>query len=644
MKFSKKISSLVLAASVMTSFAFFTHNAYAGDKVKINVVSFNDFHGAMLSTSEEDKNIGAAKFVTAVKEEKEKNKNTIVLSMGDNFNGSALSNLLHGKPVTDMFKLIGLDGSVIGNHEFDWSLNLLNTWSEDMGAPFLSANIYDKETNEIPSWATPYIIKNIDGVKIGFIGLTTQETTIKSLPSNVNKFEFRNPTEVAEEYVKKLKDDGVNIIVLISHISSFQDPETGEVTLEAGAEGLPYIKGVDAIITGHSHQYVNGEINNIPITQAIYYGRGLGDLEIVYDKDEDKIVSKTAKVDKLYEKKSELSDDPTMVSILNEQMKQIKPIFEQHLAVLSNGLYHDRHKQEVSSLGKWLTEKMMEYGKADLAFMNSGGIRSNIEAGDVTMESIYNIMPFDNKLSVHEMTGEQIKKVFEHGLFNTTVGHIQYSGVYVEYNPENPENNRVTKMILDNGEVIEPNKVYRVAANDFLAEGGDGFDAFKESKNLGYLIELRDLIKDAFVKEGNVNFTFNSDVIGSEGSYDLKNKEKTTEKTDEKMSEDNLDKLLKNAEKDFDKLEQNINENENYNKDNIIADIDNILNSIQNYLDLAHKVVKNDNNKNLEESIVYFDSLYKKLTSAKKFLLANDKDNFVKVIESMYDVNDELVS
>ena len=110
------------------------------------------------------------------------------------------------------------------------------------------------------------------------------------------------------------------------------------------------------------------------------------------------------------------------------------------------------------------------------------------------------------------------------------------------------------------------------------------------------------------------------------------------------MSEDNLDKLLKNAEKDFDKLEQNINENENYNKDNIVADIDNILNSIQNYLDLAHKVIKNDNNKNLEESIVYFDSLSKKLTSAKKFLLANDKDNFVKVIESMYDVNDELVS
>ena len=138
---------------------------------EIVILSINDYHGALAPGG---KNVGAVKLVDALKTEKAKNpEGTIIVSAGDNYQGSAMSNLLYGEPVSAVFKEIGIELSAVGNHEFDWGINRINKWAEDGGFPFVCTNIYDKRTNQPVDWAEPFAIIEKAGVKVGFIGMAT---------------------------------------------------------------------------------------------------------------------------------------------------------------------------------------------------------------------------------------------------------------------------------------------------------------------------------------------------------------------------------------------------------------------------------------------------------------------------------------
>src|SRR5665648_1208688 len=146
---------------------------------EIVVLSINDFHGSLAPSG---KNVGAAKLADAFKVEKAKNpEGTIIVAVGDSYQGSAMSNLLYGEPVSAVFKEIGIELSAVGNHEFDWGIDKITQWAEDGGLTFVCANIYDKQTNEPVGWAKPYVILDKAGVKVGLVGLATPETAYKAV-------------------------------------------------------------------------------------------------------------------------------------------------------------------------------------------------------------------------------------------------------------------------------------------------------------------------------------------------------------------------------------------------------------------------------------------------------------------------------
>ncbi|SHG99505.1 5'-nucleotidase C-terminal domain-containing protein [Tepidibacter thalassicus] len=482
--------------------------AKAANEVTIDILQINDFHGSL---KESGKNVGAAKLVNAIKKAKESNPNTIVLSAGDNFNGSAVSNLLYGEPVAKMMKEAGIMFSAVGNHEFDWGLDKIQKWEEISGIPFLAANIYDKNTNKPVTWADPYKIVDVDGIKVGIIGLTTQETAYKTKPQNVESLEFKNPAEIAKKIVPKVKEEGADIVLLLTHIGAFQDKQTKAIKLEVPE--LANIKDVDGIILGHSHQKVAGMVNGIPVVQGYKYGRALGKISFTVDKDTKKIIKKESSLDLLYERK-DLKDDEAVKKIVDEYTQKVGPILDEVIGKTVNELDHDRYK--LSTLGEWTTDVMKQLENADIAVTNGGGLRTSIPAGDITVGKMYEVMPFDNVLSSFEMTGKQIKEIFEHGIENEEIGSVQFSGVKVEYIPGAKKGNKVVKMILDNGEEVDLNKTYKVVTNDFMASGGDGYTVFKEAKALGETIAIRDALIEAVKKAKVLDYKKQDRLIAKE--------------------------------------------------------------------------------------------------------------------------------
>lgn len=465
---------------------------------EIVILSINDYHGSLAPAGS---NVGAAKLVDAIKTEKAKNpEGTIIVSAGDNYQGSAMSNLLHGEPVSAVFKEMGLELSAVGNHEFDWGTGRIVKWAEDGGFTFVVTNIYDIRTNEPVDWAEPFVIIEKEGVKIGFIGLATPETAYKTLKANVVNYEFRDPVEVITEWIPKVKDAGADIIIALTHLGSFQDKE-GNITGEAAA--LCEVDGVDGVISAHTHQRVSGLVNGKPIVQAYKNGRSIGKITFVFDEN-NQLVSAEPSLDNLYKRPDTLKDDANTLAIYEKYDEELDPVLGKILGKTTVDLDHDRYAGP-SLLGEWVCDIMKDKAGVEIAMTNGGGLRTDIPAGEITAGKLYEVMPFDNTLYTMKLSGADIKANIEHGIMNEDIGWIQISGVRVTYNPEAEAGNRITSMVLEDGTPIEVDNYYTVVTNDFMFTGGDKYD-FKNSKDgLDTFIPIRDAMMEAVEKAGVIS-------------------------------------------------------------------------------------------------------------------------------------------
>lgn len=469
--------------------------------VNLQIITVNDFHGAL---TENGKNPGAAKMAQYIKEMKEKNQSgTLILSAGDMFQGSPDSNLLYGKTVVDVMNAIGFDAMAIGNHEFDWDISVLKKRISQSNFPYIAANIVDKSTGRIANFAKPYIFFELNGVKIAVIGMSTPETAYKSTPKIVSPYTFSDPSKVVNDLVPKLKQKGADIIIVLSHMGSYMDKNTGEITGEV-ADLAMNTHGIDAIISGHSHQIVYGSVNNVPIVQAGYFGRAIGTINISFNKSTKQLLSARATTTPL--PFDGLTEDQQVKAIIDKAQIEIAPIKNVILGTTVHELSHDRDAQQLSLLGQFTADTMREATNADIAFQNAGGIRTSISAGNITMGNLYEVFPFDNTLFTIEMSGFQIMKVLEHGIMNKQMGMVQFSGLRVVYDETQLPTERLTVTLLD-GSSLDLTKNYKVVTNDFMATGGDKFTMFKDGKNQAdTYIPLRDVLASTIKRLKVIDF------------------------------------------------------------------------------------------------------------------------------------------
>lgn len=493
-KLSKKLIIFPLAfLLVLGSISF----VLAAEK-EITILTINDYHGSLAPAGS---NVGAAKLVDAIKTEKAKNpEGTIIVSAGDNYQGSAMSNMLYGEPVSEVLKEMGLELSAVGNHEFDWGIDKIIKWAEDGELTFVVTNIYDIRTNEPVDWAEPFVIIEKMGIKVGFIGLATPETAYKTLKANVVNYEFRDPMEVITEWVPKVKDAGADIIIALTHLGSFQDKE-GNITGEAAT--ISEVDGVDAVISGHTHQRVSGLVNGKPLVQAYKNGRSIGKITFVFDEN-NKLVSAEPFLDNIYKRPDTLKDDANTLAIYMKYEEELGPVLGKVLGKTTVDLDHDRYAGP-SLLGEWACDIMRDKAGVQIAMTNGGGLRTNIPAGEITAGILYEVMPFDNTLYTMKLSGADVKSNIEHGIMNEDIGWIQISGVKVTYNPDAEAGNRITSMVLEDGTVVEMDKYYTVVTNDFMFTGGDKYNFENSKDGLDTFIPIRDALMDAVEKAGVIS-------------------------------------------------------------------------------------------------------------------------------------------
>jgi len=485
---------------------------------KLTVLYTNDLHAHfephIVPWVDKTRKVGGFANVAAlVKKEKAANPHTVYFDAGDWFAGPYVSSLTKGEAVIDAMNHLGLDAACVGNHEFDYGWENALEQFKKAKFPILNGNIFLKGTDKL-HWNNPYIIKTVGGIRLGIIGLHQKFAFYDTVSAEmITGVEVRDEKVYLRKYVEELKSK-TDLIVLLTHIGiPGTQSSTGERDVprnhEHDIELAKAVPGVDLMITGHPHSGLSEPINvnGTLIVSTDAYTIELGKLEIVYDQKKDRITSYKNTLDYLFD--DEVEDDPQMVKVIKKWNDKLKSITGEKVTKTAAAL--TRSYGEESTMGDMVADAMLDsYPEYDFAVTNSGGLRQDIDAGDVTVGDLISAFPFPNTIVQLEMKGSDLRAIFEHGA-SLTNGILQVSkGVEMAYDESRPVGNRV-KEIKIKGAPLDDKKTYKVLTSNFLADGGDGFLTFKKTlsyKNTGTQI------LDAMVKYLKKHETYQPKIEG----------------------------------------------------------------------------------------------------------------------------------
>ncbi len=453
----------------------------------ITIVYTNDFHGNILP----HKGKGGSATITAYL--KKIKKPYLLLDAGDFFQGTPESDLSSGRNTVLLMNRMKYDAATLGNHEFDFGIKNLRALVKAAEFPMLSSNIYYTATNERIDFALPNIIRNINGAKIGIFGLTSDRTPQMSIPENVKGLDFRNPIEESKKIISELKNKNADLIIALTHLGIEKNIGnfTGDKTLATETEGI------DIIVGGHSHMKIERlKIKKTYIVQTPGLGKTLGRISLRLDNKTKKIRSFKNRIVPMEVKK--IGEDNETKKIVSEMTKEISERLSEKIGFCETDLIRKRNGE--SNIGNFLADAMRNFAKTDVAFHNSGGIRTDIKKGDITLRDIYTLNPFNNTVITMKLTGVQLKEIMGRS-FEGTYGILQVSGIKTTYDKALK---KVEAKI--NGKPLKDSKTYTAATNSFLASGGDDFKIFTEGKNIKDTnTKFRDVIIAHIKKTKNIS-------------------------------------------------------------------------------------------------------------------------------------------
>lgn len=491
--------SCMLSLSLLFTNLSVVYAADTNETSKITIIHTNDTHGRVLA---DNGGFGFGKIAAIAKETKKNNPNTLLVDAGDTLHGMPIINVSQGENAVKILNAAGYDYMVPGNHDFNYGSDRLRELSEEADFKILSANIFDKSKDKL---FTPYEIINMNGVKVGIFGLTTQETAYKTNPSNIKDIKFEDPIEISKKMVKEL-DDKTDVIVALAHTGL---DESSIITSKEIAEK---VNGIDIIIDGHSHTMLPEGlvVNNTLIAQTGEYDQNIGMVEL--NVQNHKITNKYAKLLKASDYKN-IEEDKNVVNLINEIKKNNDTIFSKAVASTDSQLDGAREnvRTKETNLGNLSADAIRNETKSNIAFVNGGTIRTSIEKGEITKGKLAELFPFGNTIKVIKLTGEDIKRALEVSVGaypEAQGGFLQVSGITFSFDAAKEKSNRVYDIKI-NGEDLNLAKEYTVAINDFLAQGGDGYEMFKTK-----IVSEFGTYEEIFAKYLNINGTKGSEVSG----------------------------------------------------------------------------------------------------------------------------------
>ncbi|WPP40426.1 5'-nucleotidase C-terminal domain-containing protein [Paenibacillus hunanensis] len=476
----------------------------AGTGTHITLLHTNDVHAHAV---EESPSMGLAKIAGLADLYRAANPNTLLLDDGDAVHGTSFATLVRGESMIQVMNKMGYAAMEPGNHEFDYGYERLLELAKMANFPVISSNIIQKDTGKAPF--EPYIIREVDGVKVGIFGLETPETAYKTNPNNVKNVEFTDPTEAARKMVTELKGK-VDVIVALGHIGMDQSTEQTSIDI------VKAVPGIDVFIDGHSHTLLtNGQTENgTLIASTGEYGEHLGVVDLWVDKG-----AVTKKEAYTVDEKAAANVTPNaeVASLIDSIKASQEPILNEVVAQSPVALEGAREKVRAgeTNLGDLITDAMRSISGADAAITNGGGIRASIDAGPVTKGEIVTVLPFGNLVISIQVTGKDILAALENGAtdYPTPKGAFSHvSGITYKIDPSKPAGSRVHSVTVG-GKALDLNKTYNLATNDFMVAGGDEYKMFVGKQQTGTYGTLDEALIEYMQKNGSKSLTSGKRIV-----------------------------------------------------------------------------------------------------------------------------------
>jgi 5'-nucleotidase len=514
----------ILGVLVLVLFTIASVGAKPSDQVNVQILAVNDFHGNLEPPSGSSGRIGTVNaggveyLATHINNLRAANPNTIVVSAGDMIGASPLlSALFHDEPTIEAFNAIGLDFNAVGNHEFDEGIYELIRMQEGgchpvdgcldgddfAGANFryLAANVTWQKNDKTIFPA--YKIRAFNGVQIAFIGMTLEGTPTIVTPSGISMLTFKDEADTVNALVPELKQKGIESIVVLIHEGGAQvapAPYNGCVGISGAIVDIVnrFDPAVDVVISGHTHNAYNCEINGMLVTSASSFGRIVTDVDLVLDKSTGDIVSASANNNIVTR---DVAKDSIMTTLIAKYNAIAAPLANRIIGSITATITRTNNAAGESALGDVIADGQLDatndpgFGDAVVAFMNPGGIRADLTFlsspagegdGNVTYGEMFTVQPFGNSLVTMTLTGAQIERVLEEQFTGcvqgTTANRILQvsSGFTYSWSQAGVPCSKIDPATIKiNGVTVDPLLNYRVTVNSFLADGGDSFPTLK---------------------------------------------------------------------------------------------------------------------------------------------------------------------
>lgn len=478
------------------------------------ILHTNDSHGRI-------KEDGTSMGMSAVKYLANRYENAgasvLILDAGDTLHGLPIVTASRGESAVNVMNAVGYSAMAPGNHDFNYGYEHILELEEEMNFPVLAANVtYEADGSLVFG---DHIVITCGEYTIGVFGMATPETVTKTNPNNVVGLDFNedNLAGIAQAQCDELKELGCDIIICLAHLG-----DDVSSTPYRSTDVLEQVTDIDLWIDGHSHSVLNDDgeahlVNGTLVASTGEYTKNIG--VVTYDGAEfDAGLVHYADLCNTYEQDGEIITefygyDPEITALVQNYYDEMMEFYSEvvgHTDVLLNGTREFVRTQE-TNLGDLAADAILAAApNADFALTNGGGIRANIEIGDITRYDLFTVFPFGNMVATVELTGAQIVYILEaathacpgiDGAFPQVSGitfeihtYIEYEGKYA--NPTNP-GSRIQNVCI-NGEPIDLDATYVMATNDFLAAGGDTYAILAENfENSGILIGIN--LEDALI-------------------------------------------------------------------------------------------------------------------------------------------------
>ncbi len=382
----------------------------------------------------------------------------LLTSGGDNWTGPSITTWFEGEPMVEVMNAMGYDVSVIGNHEFDFGRDVLNERIAEADYPFLSANIYYSGTTDLADFVTPYIVKDVGGVKVGLVGLTSVGTPTSTHPKNISDLDFGDYEAALRREVPNMTAEGAEVIIVVAHVSL-----GGLADLAANVGDL----GIDLMEGGHSHELGTRNTNGIPIIGGGDNMQTYAKTVLFLDPTTHDVVDFTQSLvrnEYVTDDGNPVTPDATVQTIVDFWQAEEDAALGEVIGYTEDGIDRGSWEQRNYVTDSWL----WAYPAGDFAMTNTGGFRADIDAGDITMGDIVGVLPFDNVIVDCAITGAQLVE-------NLEIRHAAVGGFTYTYHEEDGQTVVDTVTLLADGSPLDMNATYHVLVNDFMYDGGDGF-------------------------------------------------------------------------------------------------------------------------------------------------------------------------